>query len=333
MEWAADVIDRQIKSMSRLIDDLMDISRINQGRIELRRQSVSLSDVLRDAVETTRPMFDEFRHELVLDLPEEELSLSVDATRLAQAFMNLLNNAAKYMDAGGQVWIAAKREGDEAIVSIRDRGIGIAPDQLVGIFEMFSQVESALTRSRGGLGIGLSLSKRLIEMHGGRIEAQSAGVGQGSEFIVRLPLASKEAPAGAPEGESKAEESAAQGRKLRILVADDNVDAGETLAMLLETMGHTARHVADGQAAVLAAAEDAPDLIVLDIGMPKLNGYEACMEIRTQPGRSSCHIVAVTGWGQPQDVARALQAGFDQHFVKPVDPGALLGLVTQLSLQ
>jgi CheY-like chemotaxis protein len=308
------------------------VSRINQGRIELRRERVDLADVLNDAVETTRPLIDELKHELALDLPPQDFALDADPTRLAQAFMNLLNNAAKYTDPGGRIEVRVSQHGDEVVVSVADNGIGIAPERLNSVFEMFSQVESALSRSRGGLGIGLSLTQRLVQMHGGGIEARSAGLGRGSEFMVRLPLAgaSGQSPdTGEPVRRPALDGSPGAG--LRILVADDNRDAADTMALLLEAMGHSVRHVNDGEAAVQAAAAFNPQVVLLDIGMPKLNGYEACRHIRAQEGGAAMKIIAITGWGQPEDRLNSGDAGFDQHLVKPVDPAVLAELLSALS--
>lgn len=332
VERAADLIDRQVKAMSRLIDDLMDVSRINQGKIELQRRRVTVGAVLRDAIDAVRPLIEECRHELVVSLPPQELVLDADATRLAQAFMNLIHNAAKYMDVGGRIEIEVRREGGEAIASFRDAGIGIAPDRLEGIFEMFTQIEAALSRSRGGLGIGLSLTRRLLEMHGGSIVAKSEGRGFGSEFVVNLPLAGSEAEAVAGAAEDVPSVPVEPGPGLRILVADDNQDAAETLAELLEALGHSVRCVLDGEAAVAAVTEFGPSVVILDIGMPKLNGYEACREIRRRDdGRREVLICAVTGWGQPDDVRKSAAAGFDHHLVKPLDPDTLVALLTEFA--
>jgi signal transduction histidine kinase len=335
LAWASGLIDRQVHAMSRLIDDLMDVSRINQGKIELRRERVELAAVLRDAIETTRPLIDESGHDLALLLPERKLTLDADPARLAQAFMNLLNNAAKYMDRGGRVEVAVREEDGQVTVTVSDAGIGIAADRLEGVFEMFSQVETALSRSRGGLGIGLSLTRRLVEMHGGTVNATSAGLGRGSAFLVRLPLVA-DAPAVSDDGGSgPASETepapAATAGTLRILVADDNEDAADTLAMLLEVLGHSVELAHDGEAAVAAASAFDPQLVLLDIGMPKLNGYEACRKIRELPGGAAMTLVAITGWGQPEDRRRSREAGFDQHLVKPVDPGALADLVAKIA--
>ncbi len=328
VQWASEMIERQVQAMSRLIDDLMDVSRINQGRIELRRERVELAHVLQDAVETSRPIIDEYGHQLELTLPPPGLPLDADATRLAQAFMNLLNNAAKYTDRGGRIKVGVRKENGDVLVTVSDTGIGLAADRLESVFEMFSQVETALARSRGGLGIGLSLTQRLIEMHGGSVKARSPGLGRGSEFVVRLPLASRPAEEAEAGSDPQAPATiAAPDAELRILVADDNQDAADTLAMLLQLMGHSVRQAPDGEAAVRMAADFNPHVVLLDIGMPKLNGYEACRQIRAQPGAREMTLVAVTGWGQADDRRKSHEAGFDQHLVKPVDPTALMNLI------
>jgi signal transduction histidine kinase len=332
LQWSAEVIDRQVQAMSRLIDDLMDVSRINQGKIELRQDWFTAEEVLRDAVECSRPLIDECGHQLVLSLPEEQLSLHADRTRLTQAFMNLLNNAAKYMDRGGRIEVEARQSGRELVVTVKDSGIGIPADRLQSVFELFSQVETALSRSRGGLGIGLSLTQRLVGMHGGTVVARSGGPGLGSEFEVRLPLADQPSAGLAPPSPQDHEAGAdLPSAGLRILIADDNQDACATLASLLELMGYTVRQANDGQAAVEAAADFDPQVVLLDIGMPRLNGYEACAHLRGQPGGAARTIVACTGWGQADDRRRSDDAGFDQHLVKPVDPAVLFELLAAVA--
>ena len=287
--------------------------------------------MLRDAVEATRSTIDESRHSLNVELPAEDLALDADATRLSQAFMNLIHNAAKYMDKGGRIDVGVWRESDKVLVSFRDGGIGIAPDRLESIFEMFSQEETALSRSRGGLGIGLSLTRRLLDLHGGSISAHSGGPGQGSQFIVRLPLADA-----LQDDEAKRQDTASAlspQQHFRILVADDDRDCVETLTALLEAMGHTVRAVFGGHEALCAVSEFDPQVVLLDIGMPGLNGYETCRAIRNLEGSSSMVISAVTGWGQPEDVRKAKEAGFDEHLVKPVDPDVLVALLSRAGLR
>lgn len=331
VERAADLIDRQVKAMSRLIDDLMDVSRINQGKIQLRTDRVSLASVLRDAVDTARPVIDEFQHEMVLRLPAEDLVLEGDATRLAQVFMNLLHNAAKYMDRGGRIELAVENSPEEARITLSDQGIGIAADRLEGIFEMFSQEEAALSRSRGGLGIGLSLTRRLVELHGGKITAFSKGVGCGSSFTVCLPLVSSLQPL-ASSSPTVLTRPSPPVHTLEILLADDNHDAAHALAELLRALGHTVHCVYDGEAAVESARHLGPQLVLLDIGMPKLNGYEACRAIRALQSARLSQVWAITGWGQPEDVRMAAAAGFDRHLVKPVDPEALVEMLAEVGI-
>jgi len=325
LQWARDVIDRQVRAMTRLIDDLMDVSRINQDKLELQREPIEVAAILHGAVETSRPLIDECGHELVLDLPLAPVTINADPIRLAQVFMNLLNNAAKYMDRGGRIEMSAFTQGGDVVVSVKDSGIGIDAERMASLFMMFSQVEGALARSRGGLGIGLALAKRLVEMHGGRIEARSAGLGHGAEFVVTLPMIASGAQAVSPARSEPA--AIAEGGGLRILVADDNEDAALALARLLEAVGHTVRTAFDGAQAVRLAAEFDPQVAILDVGMPKLNGLEACTRIRAQPKGGDRLLIAVTGWGQVEDRRLSTNAGFDHHLVKPVDPQVLLGLI------
>jgi signal transduction histidine kinase len=330
VHWATRLIDRQVTQFSRLIDDLMDVSRINQGRIELRREPVTLGEVLTDAIDTVKPVVEASRQELVVLLPDGQLTVDADRTRLAQAFVNLLHNATKYTDAGGRIEVGVLVERGAAIVTIRDTGIGIPSDRLESVFEMFSQVESALSRSRGGLGIGLSLTQRLVQLHGGTVKAYSEGPGKGSRFHVQLPLVHGNVThVPAP---STAEHAAAPVNGLKILVADDNVDSAETLGALLEVMGHRVAKVNDGEAAVGACTQFAPHVVILDIGMPKLNGYDACRRIRAQHGAKRPMLVALTGWGQEQDLAHSREAGFDRHLVKPVEASALENLLAEAAV-
>jgi signal transduction histidine kinase len=328
LQWATQLLDRQVRALARLIDDLMDVSRINQGRIELRREVVALADVLSDAVETVQPHIEAAGHELVVLPPDPTLAVEADRTRLAQAFANLLHNAAKYTDPGGRIEVGVAVEKGQATVTIRDSGIGIRPEHLDGVFDMFSQVESALSRSRGGLGIGLSLTQRLVQMHGGSVKAFSEGPGQGSRFQVQLPLVPADIGT-LPAETREAETPAAPHSGLRILVADDNVDAAETLAALLDVMGHTVTQAHDGEAAVAVAAQSPPQVAILDIGMPRLNGYDACRRIRAQLHPPPV-MVALTGWGQAQDLANSRAAGFDRHLVKPVGAEDLQALLAEV---
>jgi PAS domain S-box-containing protein len=321
VEQARGMMERQLAQMVRLIDDLLDVSRITRGKLQLRRERVELASVVQSAVEGSRPLIEASAHHLTIRLPPEPVLLDADPTRLAQVFGNLLTNAAKYTEKGGRIWLTAERKGGEIVVSVKDTGIGIAAEHLPRLFEMFSQATPALERSQGGLGIGLSLVKGLVEMHGGSVEARSEGPGKGSEFIVRLPVAG-----GTPRPESRQSaggKRVAAGPGRRILVADDNRDTADTLAMMLRLAGHEVHAVHDGQQAVEAAAWFRPDVALLDIGMPKLNGFDAARSIREQPWGKDMVLVAITGWGQEEDKRRATEAGFDHHLTKPVDPAAL----------
>jgi CheY-like chemotaxis protein len=285
---------------------------------------VKLQEILDEAIDTLQPQVDGAGHKLTVLHPAVDLTVDGDRARLAQVFMNLLSNAAKYTDPGGQLEVRLVREGGQAVVFFRDDGIGIAPHRLESVFDMFSQEEPALARARGGLGIGLSLTRKLVELHGGTVTAASEGPGKGSVFTVRLPLVDAAAE---PAPQPPQEATPLPAGTLRVLVADDNVDAAETLAILLGTMGHEVRQAHDGEAAVQAAGEFDPELVLLDIGMPRVNGYEACRRIRAQAGGAARTMVAVTGWGQPQDQERAREAGFDRHLVKPLDIEQLTQLI------
>jgi PAS domain S-box-containing protein len=292
VRWAGDLIDRQVRVMARLLDDLLDVSRITRGKLDLRRERVDLAAVVAAAVETSRPLIDAGGHELTVALPADPIALHADPVRLAQVFANLLNNAAKYTEPGGHIRLSAERAGGEVVVAVTDDGIGLSADMLPRLFHIFSQAESALGRAQGGLGIGLSLVRGLVELHGGTIEARSDGPRRGSTFVVRLPAApGRAAPEPAPP-------AAAAGPRWRVLVADDLRDAADSLALVLQLMGHEVRTAYDGEQAVAAAAAFRPDVALLDLGMPKVNGYDACRRIREQPWGRHMRLVAVTGWGQ-----------------------------------
>jgi CheY-like chemotaxis protein len=313
--------------MARLLEDLLDVSRISLHKLELRKEHVELAGVLEAALETSRPVIDAGGHALTLDLPPEPIHLDADPVRLAQVFANLLNNAAKYTEKGGRIRVTAARVGDEVIVSVMDSGIGIVPEVLPRIFDIFSQAQPALAWSQGGLGIGLSLVKGLVELHGGSVEARSEGPGRGSEFVVRLPVEIK-APIAQPAPPGKAHKP---GTNRRVLIADDNRDSADSLALLLKIMGNEVGTAYDGEQAVEAAAALRPEVVVLDIGMPKLDGYEACRRIREQPWGQGMFLIALTGWVQAEDRQRTAEAGFNQHMVKPVDPDVLMKLIASLS--
>lgn len=329
LEEARVMMDRQLNQMVRLVDDLIDVGRISNGKLELRRNPMHLRTAIDGAIEASRPLIDQMGHELTVTLPASTLVVDADLTRLSQVFQNLLNNAAKYSERGGRIAITVEARDGEAVVSIQDTGIGIAAEQLQEIFEMFSQVDGSLEKAQGGLGIGLCLARQLVEMHGGQVEAQSDGPHQGSVFTVRLPLASED------KGLSTGGDAhpAAEPSNLRILVVDDNKDSADSLAMMLELMGNNLRTAYDGAEAVKAASEFRPDVILLDIGLPTLTGYEACRLIRRQEGNEKVVIIAQTGWGQAEDYKRTKDAGFDYHLVKPVDPAPLSQLLLSLQAQ
>ena len=328
-ERARAIIERQVVQMVRLVDDLLDVNRITRNKLELRKGRVELAAVIQAAVETSRPLLDQGKHHLDVKLPEETIHLDADITRLAQVFSNLLNNSAKYTDPGGEIYLGATVEGGNVVVRVRDNGIGIPKAALAGLFEMFSQVDHHLERSQGGLGIGLRLVQSLVEMHGGTVEARSAGLGTGSEFIVRLPLGKPELGSGKVEAGNHppADLGARTSPKRRILVVDDNKDSANSLSLLLSLMGNETRTAHDGLEALGIATEFKPELILLDIGMPKLNGYDTCRRLRDEIWGKSAVIVALTGWGQEEDRRRSAEAGFDHHMVKPVDPEALSKLL------
>lgn len=324
VEQSIGMMERQVGQMVRLVDDLMDVSRISRGNIELRRQRVPVASVVHSAVETSRPLIDRMGHRLAVALPNDPLVVDADPMRLAQVFANLLNNSAKYSDRGSRIRLAVERHASDVIVSVKDDGIGIPRDRLAGIFDMFSQVDRSLEKSQGGLGIGLHLVKRLVEMHDGSVHAESDGPGKGSEFIVRLPAVLDDRLPSDPS-----EEPAVRRSTLRILVVDDNRDGADSLAMMLRLSGNDARTAYDGQQGIELAGSYRPDVALFDIGLPKLNGYEACRRIREQPWGDGIVMVAVTGWGQDEDRRRSHDAGFDHHMVKPVDPTALMKFLTE----
>ena len=325
--WASEVIDRQVDHLARLIDDLLDVSRISRNKLELRRQRIELQEVVRGAVEISQPTIDQNGHKLVLDVPAEPVYLLADMARLTQALMNLIINAAKYTDVGGRIELSARREGDEAVMRVKDNGIGIDAAAIPRLFEMFFQAEASMDRSQGGLGIGLSLVRSVAELHGGAVEGRSAGLGKGSEFILRVPAlaASAKSASSNPVSAGGAAPSSAR----RVLVVDDNQDGAESLAMFLQIGGHEVHTAYDGEEAVAAAETFRPEVVLLDIGMPKLNGYEACRRIRNSAWGRDMVLIAQTGWGQEEDKRRTKEAGFDDHLVKPVDPIALMKMVTE----
>jgi PAS domain S-box-containing protein len=330
MDEALGLMERQVTHMVRLIDDLMDVSRITRGKLGLRKERVELAGVVRAAVDTSRPLIHSAGHELSVTLPARPIFLDADPTRLSQVFSNLLNNAAKYTEPGGDVALVVEPRGGEVVVTVRDSGVGIPPEMLPRVFDLFTQVDRSLEKSHGGLGIGLTIVRRLVEMHGGRVEARSEGHGEGSEFIVRLPVALAVVHDEAGGGDAR---PARPAPRHRILVVDDSVDAASSLAMMLRLMGHEVRIAHDGIEGIAVAAAYGPDMIVLDIGMPRLNGFDACRRIREQPWGKGIFIVALTGWGQEEDKRRSQEAGFDDHLVKPVEPAALEELLESVALR
>jgi PAS domain S-box-containing protein len=325
---ALEIIDRQVAQLVRLIEDLLDLSRIDRGKIELKKRRVGLEEVVRLAVETSRPAIAAAGHALSVSMPAEPVELEADPTRVAQVLANLLNNAAKYTDPGGQIQLIAEREGSEVVLRVRDTGIGIPPEMLAGIFEPFHQVRGPRDRSQGGLGLGLTLVQSLVQLHGGSIRASSEGPGRGSEFTVRLPvaLARPGAPAPSPVRDASASPS---GRSWSILVADDSLDGANSLARLLRFLGHEVRVAHDGQAAVELARSFRPDIALLDVGMPVMDGHEAARRLRGDPELSGMLLVALTGWGRLEDQAQSREAGFDLHLVKPVEVEKLVRLLNE----
>jgi CheY-like chemotaxis protein/two-component sensor histidine kinase len=322
------VIERQVQHMVRLVDDLLDVSRITRGKIKLQLETVDIATVVASAVETCRPLIDTRKHELAVSLPREPLWVEGDAARLSQVLGNLLHNAAKFTEEGGQVSLTVDRDGGDVVVRVRDTGIGIPPEMLPYIFDLFTQVERSLDRSHGGLGIGLTLVRRLVELHQGSVLVASAGPNQGSEFVVRLPLVSlARTPEPSINGAHKGPAACA---RCRILVVDDNVDAAHSLAKLLEISGHAVHVVYDGLAGIQAARSLLPDIILLDIGLPGMDGYEVARHLRDEPAFKDVPLVAVSGYAREEDRLRSRQAGFNHHLVKPVDPEILPSLLASL---
>jgi signal transduction histidine kinase len=308
-----DMMDRQLGYLVRLVDDLLDVSRVSRGKIDLRIEELRVADIVRASVEASRPLIDAARHTLTVELPSEPLWVAGDLTRLAQVVGNLLNNAAKYTPEGGDIRLAVRPEGEAVLIRVSDSGIGIPADKRTEVFELFTQLEDRLDRTRGGLGIGLALVKRLVAMHGGTVDADSPGAGKGSVFSVRLPAV--ENPTRRLEQSRATRQFSA--RPLRVLVVDDNADVAQTLGWMLETIGHDYHIVHDGRQALLAAKDFGPDVVILDIGLPGMDGYAVCREFRRDQAFKNLPIIAQTGWGQDRDKVRSSDAGFDHHLVKP----------------
>jgi two-component system CheB/CheR fusion protein len=325
---AWEIVERQVQQLTRLVEDLLDVSRIGQGKITLKRQAVDLAAVVTAAVEGCRPLLDNRKHRLEVALPGEPLRVQGDATRLTQVMQNLLNNAAKYTDPGGRIELTARREDDAAVLRVKDNGVGIAAELLPRVFDLYTQADQTLDRAHGGLGVGLTLVRKLIELHGGTVSAASAGPGQGSEFAVRLPLL--EGERAAPKPAAGAAPGAKKGPQRRILVVDDNRDAAASLAMLLGLLGNETRLAHDGPGALEAAHLFKPEVVFLDIGLPGMDGYEVARRLRERPELAGTVLAALTGWGQEEDRRRAQEAGFDHHLTKPADPAALQQLLAAL---
>jgi PAS domain S-box-containing protein len=325
---ARGTMERQLGQLIRLVDDLLDVSRITRGTIELRKEHVNVASIVQSAVETSQPLFDQVGQRLCVSLPDEPVFIEADALRMSQVFSNLLNNAAKYTQPGGRIKLTVTADGTHAAISVKDNGIGIPASMLDGIFDMFAQVDRSLERAHGGLGIGLTIVKSLVEMHGGTVEVQSDGHGRGSEFIVRQPIARPPAAAAKPP---ESDHTFATLPRRRILIVDDNKDTATSLALLLKLLGHESEIAHEGQEALDLAARYQPEIVLLDIGMPKMSGYEVCRHLRNQPGGKEMLIVAVTGWGQEEDKRKSAEAEFNGHMVKPVEPQALLKLLADLN--
>jgi PAS domain S-box-containing protein len=323
-----DMMERQVDHLVRLVDDLLDVSRVMSGKIELRREPVELATVVARAVETAQPLIEVQGHKLELSLPPESLLIDADPVRLAQVVGNLLTNSAKYTESNGHIWLAAQREDGKAVLRVRDNGIGIAPDMLPHVFDLFVQAGHSSTKAHGGLGIGLTLVKNLIELHQGSVEAHSAGLGQGCEFVVRLPLMAPRRQQPVEENGGRSQDTPISGH--RLLVVDDNQDAASSLAMLLRLHGHDVRVANDGALAIEAAQAFHPDVVFLDLGMPGMDGYEVARRMRKMPELQNTILAALTGWGQKEDRRRTQEAGFDHHLVKPPEPKALEKLLAEL---
>jgi signal transduction histidine kinase/ActR/RegA family two-component response regulator len=315
VQWIREVIERQIQQLNRMVDDLLDVSRITQGKFKLETQPVQLATVIAGALESSETIITSRHHHLDVDCPNEALWVRGDLSRLIQVVANLLNNAAKYTEVGGKIWLSAKRAGNEAVITVRDSGIGITPTLLAHVFEPFIQEDRLPDRANGGLGIGLALVRSLVDLHGGRVQAFSAGRGQGSEFVVHLPLMI-DAPTAPPDATSPSDAKPALRR--RILVVDDSVDSADVLAKVLRFMGHDVRTAYDGLSALETARSNVPDVVMLDIGMPRMDGFDVARQMRKDPALKDLYLVALTGYGQNEDRRQSQESGFDAHLVKPV---------------
>jgi PAS domain S-box-containing protein len=323
--WSRGVLERQVGQLARLVDDLLEVSRVAEGKLELRRENVDLNTVIRQSIEASRVLIDACAHTLTLSLPSSPVILDADPARLMQVIQNLINNAAKYTPPGGAIEVMAVRDGGEAVITVRDTGIGIAAEHLPTIFGIFKQLAPGLSRSQGGLGIGLSLVQALIERHGGTVVASSQGIGQGSEFVVRLPIV----PSQSDGSSAKRIVEVPEAQKRRVLIIDDSEDAALSLAMLLDIDGHEVRTALDGATGIELLLQSPPDVVLLDIGLPDINGYELARQIRQRPEGRNVLLIALTGWGQEKDKLEAAAAGFDLHLTKPVDYPKLLAILNQ----
>jgi signal transduction histidine kinase/CheY-like chemotaxis protein len=331
VRWSREVIERQVTHLTRLIDDLLDVSRLTRNRLELRLQRIELHAILRAAMEGSRPLIDHKNHRLVVSIPEDTIWLDADLVRLAQVFTNLLSNAAKYTEPGGEIALSVtqdEREAKQVVVSVRDSGVGLSAEKQSRVFDLFYQVDRTMERSQGGLGIGLSLVRRLVDLHGGTVQVRSEGVGRGCEFVVRLPRAAAPAPRPEPKEEPIAE--VIDRKRRRILVVDDNAEISDSLAVLLRALGHEVRTAGDGEEAIAVAERMQPDAVLLDLNMPRLDGYAACRRIRSSAWGRNLLLVAVTAWGQHEARRRGIEAGFDFHLTKPADPQAIASLIGAL---
>ena len=328
LDWASEVTTRQMNHLTRLIDDLLDVSRITRGKIVLRKDRIDATTVLESAAATVRPLVEERKHRLELAIDRGTLWVDADPTRLEQVAVNLLNNAAKYSENGGQILLRARREDCEVVIAVRDRGVGIPPEKLPDMFELFAQGDRSLARSEGGLGIGLTVVKKLVEMHGGRIDARSDGPGQGTEFTVRLPAAPM--PIAPPSPDPGPARSPAA--KARILVVDDNVDTARGMARLLRLIGNEVATANDGPEGLRVAADFNPEIVLLDIGLPGMDGYEVAARLRERENSRDLLIIAASGYGQEEDIRRSMAAGFDHHLTKPIDHDLLLRLISGRTL-
>jgi CheY-like chemotaxis protein len=327
LAWATDVMDRQVRHMTELVEELLDVARISQGKISLQMKPIDLLAVVAHGIETARPLLDGRRHHLRAQLPAAPVWLRGDFARLSQVVSNLLNNAAKYTHEGGLIELSLQVEKGQAVISVRDNGIGIEAALLPSVFELFEQGQRSLDRSQGGLGVGLTLVQRLVQLHHGDVEARSGGPGLGSEFIVRLPCLMEVA---APAPASAVEETRpAAPAVCRVLVVDDNIDAADTVALFLRMEGHSVETAHSGPEAVERANAFQPEVVLLDIGLPGMDGFEVVRRLRALPATQHALMIALTGYGQKSDQEQAQQAGFDHHLVKPADIGALAGLIAQ----